>query len=189
MKQHELAFLIDQESVQLNDLATRLLQTARLEAGEFHVRKENVVVTSIIQGVLREYASKLRGHPIEVLVPDHSLTTHGDSSLIATIVSQFVDNAAKYSPANSLISIAARKGHSEVLISVHNEGPAIPMQDRDRIFERFYRCSGLQDVAAGTGLGLSIAKKAADAQQGHVWVISGEHDGTTFYLALPQAKG
>jgi two-component system sensor histidine kinase KdpD len=188
-KQRELALLIDVESIQLNDLATQLLQTARLEAGELRVQKENVVVTSVIQGVLREHSSKLRGHPIEVLVQEDSLTTHGDSSLIAIILSQFVDNAAKYSSAGSPISIAARKGHSEVLISVHNEGPAIPMQDRERIFERFYRCSGLQDIAAGTGLGLSIAKKAADAQQGHVWVISGEHDGTTFYLSLPQAKG
>lgn len=188
-KQHDLTLLIDQESIHLNELATRLLQTARLEAGELRAQEENVVVSSVIQGVLREYAAKLLGHPIEVVVPDISLTTQGDSSLIATIVSQFVDNAAKYSIAGSPICVTARKGHSEVLISVHNEGPAIPMRDRDNIFERFYRCSKLKDIAAGTGLGLSIAKKAADAQHGHVWVISGENTGTTFYLSLPQAKG
>jgi two-component system sensor histidine kinase KdpD len=184
--QHELATLIDEQSIALNELATRLLQTARLEAEEIVIQREQVVITSVIDKVLRDQSDELMGHPIEVAVKDKTLTTRGDSSLIATVVSQFVDNAAKYSSPGSTICVAAEKSHSEVVISVHNEGPAIRMEDRDRIFERFYRCKESRTFVPGTGIGLSIAKKAADAHHGHVWVISGENQGTTFFLSLPQ---
>jgi two-component system sensor histidine kinase KdpD len=104
------------------------------------------------------------------------------------ILVQYMDNAAKYSIPGSPIEIAAKESRSEVLISVHNEGPTIRMEDRDRIFERFYRGPDTQHSADGTGIGLSIVKKAAEAHRGHVWVISDEKEGTTFYLSLPQAS-
>jgi two-component system sensor histidine kinase KdpD len=74
------------------------------------------------------------------------------------------------------------------LIAVRNQGPVIPVEDRERIFERFYRCPETKRRVAGTGLGLSIVKKAAAAHHGHVWVISAENEGTTFYLSLPNAE-
>jgi signal transduction histidine kinase len=73
-----------------------------------------------------------------------------------------------------------------VLISVHNFGPAIPIADRDRIFQRFYRSEEATHLAAGTGIGLSTVKMAADVHRGHVWVISNANEGTTFFLSLPQ---
>jgi len=72
------------------------------------------------------------------------------------------------------------------MISVHNVGPAIPISDRERIFQRFYRSEGSKDMAAGTGIGLSAVKMAAEAHRGHVWVISDPREGTTFFLSLPQ---
>jgi two-component system sensor histidine kinase KdpD len=62
------------------------------------------------------------------------------------------------------------------------------MQDRERVFERFYRGSAAKERAAGTGVGLSIVKKAAEAHHGHVWVISGEEEGTTFFLSMPKLQ-
>jgi signal transduction histidine kinase len=61
------------------------------------------------------------------------------------------------------------------------------MQDRERVFERFYRSSDAKQRAAGAGVGLSIVKKAAEAHRGHVWVISAE-EGTTFYLSIPKVQ-
>ena len=69
---------------------------------------------------------------------------------------------------------------------MHNFGPAIPISDRERIFQRFYRSEGSKDMAAGTGIGLSTVKMAAEAHKGHVWVISDQSEGTTFFLSLPQ---
>jgi two-component system sensor histidine kinase KdpD len=188
MDQYELAGLIDQQSIKLNELTTRLLQTARLKKGELRVQRDEVVVASVIDSVLQERKGKLFGHPVEVKIEEPSLKIQGDSDLVATIVSQFVDNAAKYSSSGSTINIAASRRDSEIVLSVHNEGPTIPIRDRDKIFQRFYRCSDLKDLAPGTGIGLSIAKKAADAQHGHVWVISGDSEGTTFFLSLPHAE-
>jgi two-component system sensor histidine kinase KdpD len=61
----------------------------------------------------------------------------------------------------------------------------IRIEDRERIFERFYRSTEFRDAVAGTGIGLSVVKKAAEAHHGHVWVISDAREGTTFHLSLP----
>jgi two-component system sensor histidine kinase KdpD len=122
-------------------------------------------------------------------VSDKSLAARGDRELLAAIVTQFVDNAAKYSTPGSSIRISAQESASDVLIAVHNRGPLIRQQDRERIFERFYRCPETKHQAPGTGVGLSIAKKAAEVHNGHVWVISDEHEGTTFFLSILGFKG
>jgi two-component system sensor histidine kinase KdpD len=72
-----------------------------------------------------------------------------------------------------------------VLISVHNFGTPIRIEERERIFDRFYRSPDRKDTVPGTGIGLSVVKKAAEAHHGHVWVISDQKEGTTFFLSLP----
>jgi len=93
--------------------------------------------------------------------------------------------ARKYSPPHTPIEVVARASHTEVIISVHNVGSTIRIEDRDRIFDRFYRALDLKDSVPGTGIGLSVVKKAAEAHSGHVWVVSDEDEGTTFFLSLP----
>ena len=184
--QHDLASLVEEQSEQLNNLTTRLLQTARLDTAGLNVRNEEVMVSGLISEVIADQRRKLDQHPIEVSIDDESLATQGDRGLLATIVGQFVDNAAKYSTPGTPIRVEAQGHYSQVVISVHNEGVPIRLEDRERIFERFYRCPETKDFAPGTGIGLSIARKAAEAQHGHVWVISGEGEGNTFFLSLPQ---
>lgn len=185
--QLDLATLVEEQAAELNDLTTRLLQTARLDTGGLSVQPEEVIVSGLIKEVLSNQRRKLDQHPVEVAISDRGLATQGDRGLLATIVSQFVDNAAKYSPPGSPIRVAAEGHHSQVVISVHNEGVPIRLEDRERIFERFYRCPETRDAAPGTGIGLSIARKAAEAHHGHVWVISGEGEGNTFFVSLPQS--
>jgi len=87
------------------------------------------------------------------------------------------------------VKVSAWESHSEIMISVHNVGPAIPISDRERIFQRFYRSEGSKSMAAGTGIGLSAVKMAAEAHRGHAWVISDSKEGTTFFLSLPRQGG
>jgi len=185
--QLDLASLVEEQSEQLNDLATRLLQTARLDAIALSLQPERVIVSGLITEVLSDQRRKLEQHPVEVSVSDAGLATEGDRGLLATIVGQFVDNAAKYSTPGTPIRVSAEGHYSQVVISVHNEGVPIRLEDRERIFERFYRCPETKDIAPGTGIGLSIARKAAEAHHGHVWVISGEGEGNTFFVSLPQS--
>jgi len=187
--QADLAALIDEQAVLLNEFTTRLLQTARLEKEEVSLKKQNIAIVDLIEEVAAEQSDKLGGHPLQVSISDKSLATRGDRELLASIVRQFVDNAAKYSHPGSSIEISAKESASEILIAVHNDGPPIREQDRERIFERFYRCPDTKHQAPGTGIGLSIAKKAAEVHNGHVWVISDEQEGTTFFLSILGSKG
>jgi signal transduction histidine kinase len=76
---------------------------------------------------------------------------------------------------------------NEVIFSVHSFGSVIPMADRERIFDRYYRSSTHANRASGTGIGLSVAKRVALIHSGYVWVTSEEQEGTTFFAAIPDA--
>jgi two-component system sensor histidine kinase KdpD len=182
----ELADLINEESVNLNQLCTRLLQTAKLEASSVSLRTEPVIISRLVKDVLTELSGTLKQHPIELSIEEQETPLQGDRELLTMILTQYLDNAAKYSAPDTTIDIAVRESNSELLLSVHNQGSLIKMQDRERIFERFYRSTDAKERAAGAGVGLSIVKKAAEAQRGHVWVTSAEQDGTTFFLSIPK---
>jgi two-component system sensor histidine kinase KdpD len=151
--QFELVKLIDDETLRLNELCTRLLLTAKLESRQVDRQKDEVNMKDLVSEIL--------------------------------VLTQYIDNARKYSAAGTPIKIAARVSHSEVVISVHNRGSIIRVEDRERIFDRFYRAPDLADSVLGTGIGLSIVKKAAEAHHGHVWAVSDEEEGTAFFLSLP----
>jgi two-component system sensor histidine kinase KdpD len=183
--QRDLVTLIDGEAVRLNTLCTRLLKAAKLEAGQVGLKTDDVKVLDLVSEVLASHPAEPERNSIQVAVEDPSLTVRADRGLIEMILAQYIDNALKYSTAGTPIAIAARASQSDVLFSVHNFGSTIRIEDRERIFERFYRSPGLKDAPPGTGIGLSVARKAAEAHHGHVWVISDDNEGTTFFFSLP----
>jgi len=184
----ELAELIDEESVNLNDLCTRLLQTAKLETASVTLRTEPVIISQLVKDVVSELSGTLRGHPVAMSIDEQETPLQGDRELLEMILTQYLDNAAKYSTPDTPIDIAVRESNAELLLSVRNQGSLIHMQDRERVFERFYRSPDAKQRAPGAGVGLSIVKKAAEAHRGHVWVISAEQEGTTFYLSIPKVQ-
>ena len=184
--QAQLVSLVENECSQLSQLCNRLLQTAKLDAEEISLHKDEITVSDLVSRVVREQSGRMAGHPVEVAFPDTSLKVMGDPELLSMALVQFLDNAAKYSFAGEKVKVSAWESRSEVTISVHNFGPAIPISERERIFQRFYRSEGSRAMAEGTGVGLSTVKMAAEAHRGHTWVISDEEDGTTFFLSLPQ---
>jgi two-component system sensor histidine kinase KdpD len=185
----ELADLINGESINLNQLCTRLLQTAKLEASSVTLQIEPVIISTPVKDVLADLSDTLKGHPIELSIDEQDTPLQGDRVLLNMILPQYLDNAAKYSAPETPIEITVRESNSELLLSVRNRGSLIKMQDRERVFERFYRGSEAKRRIPGTGRGLSIVKKAAEARQGHVWVVSGENEGTTFFVSVPQTAG
>jgi two-component system sensor histidine kinase KdpD len=184
--QEKLVSLIEDESNQMIDLCTRLLQTAKLDAKELHIGKEEIAVTDLVSKALKEQEGRMADHPVEVEVKDPNLKICGDPDLLSMALIQYLDNAAKYSYSRTPVKVAVWGSHQEVFVSVHNYGPAIPISDRERIFQRFYRGDQSKHMAAGTGIGLSTVKMAAEAHNGHVWVISEKDEGNTFFLSLPQ---
>jgi len=187
--QRDLTRLIDDEARRLNELCTRLLLTAKLEAKQVGLETGEVNVQELVSEVLSGRQMEAERSRIHVAIDDPSLNLHVDRGLLAMILTQYLDNARKYSVPETPIEIAARKSHTEVLISVHNFGSTIRIEDRERIFDRFYRSADQRHAAAGTGIGLSVVRKAAEAHHGHVWVISDDKEGTTFFLSLPTGIG
>jgi two-component system sensor histidine kinase KdpD len=184
----ELADLINEQSISLNQLCTRLLQTAKLEASSVTLRTEPVIVSKLVKDVVSELSGTLKGHPVGLSIQEQDTPLQSDRELLKMILTQYLDNAAKYSAPDTPIDVTVRESSSELLLSVHNLGSLIQMQDRERVFERFYRGEDAKVRAPGTGVGLSIVKKAAEAHRGHVWVISAESEGTTFFLSMPKLQ-
>jgi two-component system, OmpR family, sensor histidine kinase KdpD len=184
----ELADLINEEAINLNQLCTRLLQTAKLEASSVKLHTEPVVVSKLVKDVVSALSGTLNGHPVKLSIEELDTPLQGDREVLKMILTQYLDNAAKYSTPETPIDITVRESKSELVLSVRNRGSLIQLQDRERVFERFYRGSDAKERVPGTGVGLSIVKKAAEAHQGHVWVISAEEDGTTFFLSMPKLQ-
>lgn len=188
--QAELVALIDEQASLLNDLTTRLLTTARLESAEIGgsslaVRLEPVGAASLMEEVVAGLGERASNSGIDVEISGEDLVFRCDRRLISMLLTQYLDNACKYSDAGSRITARVERSGSEVLFSVHSFGAVIPLPDRERIFDRYYRSAGSSTRAAGTGIGLSIAKSAALAHGGAVWVASDEGAGTTFYAVIP----
>ncbi len=183
--QAELVSLIDEQANQLNDLTARLLTTARLDAGEVAINAASIGVASLIDEVLGGLGDRLASMKVVVNLPDESLVLCCDRQLMNMLLTQYIDNACKYSIFGTVITVAAVYAKAEVIFSVHSFGPVIPMGDRERIFDRYYRSSTSSNRAAGTGIGLAVAKRVALIHGGYVWVTSGEEEGTTFYAAIP----
>jgi len=185
--QTELVSIIDGEAGMLSKLATRLLQTAALEAKQVRLSRSRFSAVALIESLIQTQEQSVRNR-IEVIAASPLIFVEADAELIRLAVLQLVDNAVKYSTVDSKIQISVTQGDVETLISVVNSGVVIRADERDRVFERFYRGADAVRGPAGTGLGLSIIKKIAEAHQGRTWV-EGEGDRTSFVFALPNHKG
>ena len=182
--QSELVDLIDEQSGVLNELTTRLLKTARLEAHDLTLRKETVAVAPLIEDVVASFRAELANTPVNVAVPREDISICCDRDLLVALLTQYIDNAGKYSRAGSPITIQVAERPGEIVFSVHSIGPVIKPADRERIFDRYFRCAGPASRVSGTGIGLSVAKRAAQAHGGDVWMTSDRARGTTFFASL-----
>ena len=187
--QAELVALIDEQAAFLNQLTTRLLATARLEAAHddspLALRIETIAAASLLEETLASLGERASATVIRADISPENLEFLGDRSLVSMILTQYLDNACKYSDEGSTISVSIAHADAEILISVQSFGAVIPAADRERIFERYYRSSASATRAAGTGIGLNIAKRAALTHGGSVWVASDQTSGTTFFAAIP----
>ena len=193
--QAELVTLIDEQATLLADLTTRLLSTARPESEDGGDSSPAVLlqlaperVDELIEEAVESLSDRAAGTRVKLELPDEPLVLDCDRRLVGMLLAQYLDNACKYGEFDSTITVRAGRSGDEVVFSVHSFGPVIPMADRERIFDRYFRSTVSSSHVAGTGIGLSIAKRAALAHGGSVWVSSDETEGNTFFAALPAFK-
>lgn len=187
--QANLVALIDEQTTALTRLTTRLLKTSKLDATQMIPHLDKVAVLPLIEDVIASLAEQLANVTINIVLSRDDLSLRCDRGLIIALLTQFVDNAAKYGDIGSVVTIHAAEHATEVILSVHSFGPVIPAADIDRVFDRFFRSSVSENKVPGTGIGLSVAKRSAQAHGGHVWATSSADKGTAFYASIPQQGG
>jgi two-component system, OmpR family, sensor histidine kinase KdpD len=168
---------------QLNRLVENLLDMTRLEAGAVRVHCEPGDLTDLVGAVVGQMAHLLEHRPVEINIPADIPSVSMDAGLSGQILVNLLENACKYSPTGSPITISARAGQNHVEVSVRDHGIGIPEEDLARVFDKFYRVERPQQVT-GTGLGLSICKGIVEAQGGKIWARNNPDGGVTMAFTL-----
>ena len=187
----EMMEVIDEESDRLDRFINGLIELARIEAGELHLRRRWGVVDDIISAALARAKPIARQHSVEVDVEKELPGVRVDERAVSEVVYTLIDNAAKYSTAGSRIRISAhRAGDDLIQMSVEDEGRGVPPDLRERVFDKFFRATRDGDVSTrvptGTGMGLAIAKGIVEAHGGKIWIESAKKgEGTRVTFTLP----
>lgn len=186
--QHEMVETIEAQAAGLGRLTTRLLRMARLDRDEIQPRLQVTDLSSVISHLIEPYRSLANGHNFVVNLGT-AVEVLSDPDMLGLAIVQLLDNAYRYSPPDSTITVTVDSADRFAIVRVNNEGSEIPPEEQNRIFDRFYRGAAGHN-ASGTGLGLYVAKKIVLAHGGTL-KLDAEHvygQGTTFYLRLPVAK-
>jgi signal transduction histidine kinase len=173
------------QSARLGRLATSLLDLSRIDAG-LALRSEPVDVIEVCRAVLAEFSPRVApGGSLRLDVTDQPCWARADPTAVARILAILLDNAVRYAPPGSGVTVAVRNGGPLATISVADEGPGVPVEDRARIFRRFERGSE-RDGGEGFGLGLAIGTDLAQRMDGRL-VLADSDEGACFELVLPAA--
>jgi K+-sensing histidine kinase KdpD len=186
----EMLEVINEESDRLNRFIEGLVEMARIEAGEFRLRRRWGTVEEMIETALARTKNLMSQQRVQVDIEKELPVILVDAGAISEVFYTLIDNAAKYSPPGSLIRISAARAENDmVTASVEDRGPGIPVEHRERVFDKFFRAFGgnnPRSQPSGTGMGLAIARGIVEVHNGHIWVESGEGgSGTKVVFTLP----
>lgn len=190
-ERREMLEVIDEECDRLNRFIGGLIELARIEAGEMHLRRQWGAVDEIISAALVRAEALTRGHKVSLDIEAELPTVRVDERAVSEVVYTLVDNAIKFAPPDTVIEIAAkRSGDSHVEMSVEDQGAGIPAHLRQRVFDKFFRATRDGDIStqqpSGTGMGLAIARGIIEAHNGRIWIESGANNkGTRVLFTLP----
>lgn len=186
----EMMEVIDEESDRLNRFIGDLIELARIEAGEMQLSRRWGPLDEIISAATLRARPITKDHRVEVKVAEGLPVVRVDERAVSEVFYTLINNAAKFSPAGSVIRISAQQDGASMRMSVEDEGVGISPELRERVFDKFFRATRNGDVGrqtpAGTGMGLAIAKGIVEAHGGRIWIETGPMDrGTRVVFTLP----
>ncbi len=178
---------IDRNAERLRLLIEDLLTISELESGRVKLNQQPLQLRALTEKVLSDFRSPAQAKNMILIdeVPD--VVVCADAARMEQVLCNLIDNAIKYGRNQGKVSLRARlTGTEQVEISISDDGPGIPPEALERIFERFYRVDKARSrEQGGTGLGLSIVKHIVQGHGGRVWARSELGHGATFYFTLP----
>lgn len=167
----------------LNRLVENLLDMSRLESGLIKPKLDWCDLRDVINGATKDLKSKLAGRTLSINIPSDAPLVKLDFGLMERALSILLDNACEHTPSGAAIEIQVESLESECVIMLSDNGPGLPQDALDKIFEKFYRVNGAK--TGGVGLGLSIARGFVEAHQGKLSVANHEKGGARFTIRLP----
>ena len=183
-----LAGVVRDEAERLNNDIQNLLDATRISRAQIRPRQEWIEPQDIVNSALERRRRRLSGHRLSLDMDSNLPLIYVDPVLVEQAFVQIVDNAAKYSPAGSPITVAAKRNGRDVVLSVHDEGAGLTANENAQIGERFFRGARHAATTSGSGLGLWIAKAFVGANGGRIEAASaGAGRGTTVSIHLPFA--
>lgn len=174
--------LIDQ-SQRLTNLVLELLDVSRLEHGSLIGAREEIDLSALVRSVI----DRDRGRWKRVkLQSDEAVLAAVDPPRFEQVITNLIENALKYSPQQTPVTVSVWSEKREARISVRDDGIGIPLQDQPLVFERFHRARNVDDRRfAGMGLGLYITRGIIEQHGGRIWLDSSPGAGSTFFVAIP----
>jgi len=180
----KLLAVISEESQRMSDLTIKILEMARLEAGEVVLNRQWYAPEEIIGGALRRLDKKLAGRQINIQMANNLALIHIDAVLLQQVMVNLLDNADKYSPAGLPIDISVQTTPPGLSITVADRGPGIPEGLLHKVFDKFFRVNA-ESAQSGVGLGLSICRAIIEAHGGDIQAINRSGGGALLQLHLP----
>lgn len=186
---NELLEIINEEAERLNRFVGGMVDLAKIEAGKLNLRQSWISVREVIDKAIDRAQFRLADHRLKVELERELPSVRVDADSVEEVIYTLLDNAAKYSYGGTDIRVMAWSAEDEtVKIVVEDQGRGVDPEDRERIFDRFYRAvdDDIHSTGGGLGLGLAIARGIAESQGGHIWVEGG-CDGfvTRFVFQIP----
>lgn len=181
--EHDLLRNIRRNTEQLNVLIDDLLAYNQLEAGTLHLEREPLDLRAVVTDALSAIYPlvTVKEQMLEVDLPEPLLVA-GDQQRLEQVIINLLANSYRHTPAGTRITVFAMTTNNDVQLSVRDNGPGIPIAEREAIFKRFHR---LDLTYGGSGLGLAIAKSIVELHGGRIWVESEPGAGATFHIVLP----
>src|SRR5207247_785621 len=191
-ERRNLVALIQRQSAHMKELIDDLMDLAQIESGSVELKEEVVPVAGLLRETARDLAAEAGQRRVEVKIDgDENAGFFADPRRLRQIVRNLLDNAIKFSPEGSPVTLTAFKEPGWAGFSVADLGPGIPRAERDKIFQRFYQIDRSRSKARpGSGLGLAIVKHLVQLHGGTVEVESELGRGSLFKVRLPaQGQG
>ncbi len=183
---HQIYADIYDDSLWLINLVENLLAVTRLEEGRMTINLTTELVGDVIAEALKHVHPKSEKQKITVIQPDDLLLAKMDARLIVQVLINLLDNAIKYTPSDSEITVSAKRDGERVCIGVADNGAGIPDEQKSRIFDRFYTGTGkIADCRRSLGLGLSLCKSIVGAHGGEITISDNVPHGAVFTFTLP----
>jgi two-component system, OmpR family, sensor histidine kinase KdpD len=183
----ELLATAREEAERLNAFVSNLLDMSRLEAGTIGLRVDWHDVDDLVGSALRALGRRAATRAIVVDVPADLPLLRVDFVLLTQALVNVLDNALRYAPEGTPVTVTARAAGEMVEIAVTDRGPGIPEAEREKVFEKFHRVRR-EDRTSGTGLGLAICRGLVEAHGGRVWAEVAPEGGARLMLAVPAGR-